>query len=85
MIAIWILLGLGIGWAGGRLLAIRRGGQTADLTAGALGSLGAAGLATMMLAATRAGALEIALIGVVGALSLTFVRRAFSDRFQRVV
>ena len=46
VVALWILVGLGVGWAGGRLLAVKRGGSAGDVAAGVLGSVSAAGRGT---------------------------------------
>ena len=81
VVALWILVGLGVGWAGGRLLAVKRGGSAGDVAAGVLGSLSAAGAMQAMNTAAEMP-LEILLAGVAGALAATFAWRAFADRYQ---
>ena len=83
VVALWIVVGLGVGWAGGRLLALKPGGGTAgDLAAGVLGSLSAAGAMPAMHTAAEMP-LETLLAGVAGALAATFTWRAYADRYQR--
>lgn len=87
MFAYWILVGLLVGWAGGRLMAPSRAlpsvGLLGDLVWGALGAVTVGWAIRAAHGATPMGFLETVLGGVAGALAVTFVQRAYADRYQR--
>ena len=84
LFALWIVVGLGVGWGGGRLLALNGNGVASDLIAGVVGSVSVAWALQSMHPGAIGGSLEAVLGGVAGALAATFVCRSYADRYHRV-
>jgi uncharacterized membrane protein YeaQ/YmgE (transglycosylase-associated protein family) len=85
-LALCVLVGLAVGWVGGRLLVLDHGGGVrGDLTSGVLGAL----VAGWLTHAAKAGPSDVYLVpvvsGIAGALATTFAHRAHADRFRRAV
>lgn len=84
-LAYWVVVGLLAGWAGGRLLAPTGAGVAGDLVAGVVGSVSVAWVVQAIHPDHAGFALEIVLAGLSGALVVTFVHRAYADRFRSAV
>jgi len=85
MFTLWILVGLGMGWGGGRLLAPTRRGVPGHLVSGVFGSVVVAWTIQAMHPGATDGSLIAVLGGAAGALLATFAHRAFADRYRRVI
>jgi uncharacterized membrane protein YeaQ/YmgE (transglycosylase-associated protein family) len=85
MLAVWVLAGLLVGWGAGQLLALKDGGVAADLVAGVLGSVAVARVMQATHTGAAGGSLEAILGGAAGALTATFARRAYAERYRRVI
>jgi uncharacterized membrane protein YeaQ/YmgE (transglycosylase-associated protein family) len=84
MLLLWVIAGIVVGWGGGRLLALKRGGIAGDLLTGVLGSVFVGWGLWALLGGGNTDALTSALSGLIGALAATLVRRAYLARYQHV-
>jgi uncharacterized membrane protein YeaQ/YmgE (transglycosylase-associated protein family) len=83
MFIVWVLVGLAVGWGGGRMLAFNPGGSAGDVVWGAAGSFGVAMLLQAVHTGPNDGSLVALIGGVAGALVATLIHRAYADRYQR--
>jgi uncharacterized membrane protein YeaQ/YmgE (transglycosylase-associated protein family) len=84
MLAVWVVVGMLVGWGAGRLLALKSGGAAGDLVSGVLGSVAVAWIMQATLTGAAGGSLEAVLGGAAGALAATLAHRAYTGRYQRV-
>jgi uncharacterized membrane protein YeaQ/YmgE (transglycosylase-associated protein family) len=84
MLLLWVIAGLVVGWGAGRLLALKRGGIAGDLLAGVLGSVFVGWGLWAMQGGNNSDVLTAALSGLIGALAVTLVRRAYLARYRHV-
>jgi uncharacterized membrane protein YeaQ/YmgE (transglycosylase-associated protein family) len=85
MLAVWVAVGLLVGWGAGRLLAVTGGGVAGDLVSGVLGSVTVAWALQATHSGAASGSLEVVLAGVAGALAATLARRAYAERYRRLI